>query len=317
MSKSLPALQVEALSKSFADPKGKKFLAIDKISFAMQQGEILGLLGPNGAGKTTTIQMLLSVLAPSAGQISYFGKDLAKYRSEVLQDVAFASTYIDFPWRLTVGENLDVYARLYGLSRQERAKRSHKFLEFFGIEDKKDVTMGQLSAGQRTRVMLCKAFLAYPKVVLLDEPTASLDPDIAVQVRQFVLEQRQNYGVSVLFTSHNMAEVAEICDRVMFLQAGKIVADDTPQALVAQMKQVTVRLNVGDGLKRSKQVCSQLGLSISADSQLARLVTIELEEQQIARLLNELAKKGVEYSQISVLKPNLEDYFLQLAGVKK
>lgn len=318
--KSALPLEVNELSKIYKKgKKNKDFVAVDRISFSMQAGEILGLLGPNGAGKTTTIQMLLSVLSPSSGQIKYFDKDLAQHRSEVLQQVAFASTYIDFPWRLTVRENLDVYSRLYKLSKKQRQERSHRFLKYFGIEDKQDNSFNKLSAGQRTRVMLSKAFLAYPKVVLLDEPTASLDPDMAVDVRRFVKQQRDEYGVSVLFTSHNMNEVSELCDRVMFLQNGKILTVDTPTNLVAQLKEVKISLNIGDGLKRTKQVSKKLNLDLEVDAKSPRLVTITLEEKQIAVFLNELAKQKVDYHRINIIKPNLEDYFLLMAdkGKKK
>lgn len=311
-------LEVNDLTKIYPNAKGKgSFTAVNKVSFSLKQGEILGLLGPNGAGKTTTIQMLLSILAPSSGEIKYFGQDLMTHRSEILQQVAFASTYIDFPWRLSVKENLDIYARLYKLTKKQRSERSKRLLKYFGIEDKENSIFSQLSAGQRTRVMLTKAFLAYPKVVLLDEPTASLDPDMAVDVRKFVKQQRDEYGVSVLFTSHNMAEVAEVCDRVIFLQKGEILAIDTPANLVAQLKEVKISLNIGDGLKRTKKVSEKLSLPLKVDAKNERLVNVVIEEQLIARFLNELAKEKVDYHQINIIKPNLEDYFLLMANKGK
>lgn len=217
-------LRVKNLTKKFGG-----FTAVDKISFELKKGEILGLLGPNGAGKTTTIQMLLGTLTPTSGEIVYFGKDFFKYRSEILQEVNYASAYSHLPWRLTVEENLQVYARMYGV--KDRRRRIDRLLTEFDVSELGRKTMDGLSAGQKTRVTLCKAFINYPKLILLDEPTASLDPDIAARVRQFLLRQQREYGVSMLFTSHNMAEVTEVCDRVIFLKQGKIIAEDTPEKL--------------------------------------------------------------------------------------
>ncbi len=175
------AISVSKLQKIYPPDKkgGKPFTAVDKISFDLEKGEILGLLGPNGAGKSTTISMLLGVLTPTSGSIKYGSRDLAKHRSEIMQSVTFASTYIKMPWRLSVMENLTVYGYMYGLSRAEFYGRTKKFLQYFGVWEQRNKTMNDLSAGQITRIMLAKAFIPYPKIVLLDEPTASLDPDVS------------------------------------------------------------------------------------------------------------------------------------------
>ena len=305
-------LSVKNLTKIYS---GKKpFTAVDHISFDVHEGEILGLLGPNGAGKTTTIQMLLSTLKPTSGDITYFGKNFYAHRSNVLQHVAFASTYIDLPHRLTIRENLDVYGRLYGLTANERKHRMEKFLKFFGVWEQRYKPIAATSAGQKTRVMLAKAFLGHPRVALLDEPTASLDPDIAHEVRAFVLEQQKEYNVSMVFTSHNMDEVAEVCDRVMFLQHGKIVADDTPENLARSVSIATVELIVGDGLKRTVEYADKHDLQYEIEM---RSIKISIDEHKIAELLTNLAKVGVEYSQISIDKPSLEDYFLRVSRESK
>lgn len=228
-----PIIDVQNLTKQYP-PKtrgGAPFTAVDSISFQVQPGEIMGLLGPNGAGKSTTIAMLLGVLSPSSGSITMFGKDFLKYRSECVNDITFASSYIKLPWRLTIYENLRVYGLLYGLRKAEYTKRIQPLLEFFGVWEQRHKAISELSAGQITRVMLAKAFLPRPKLVLLDEPTASLDPEIAHEVRSFFLEQQRQYGTTILYTSHNMAEVTALCNRVMFLKQGKIVATDTPERL--------------------------------------------------------------------------------------
>lgn len=319
MPKTVPALAIEDLTKTFQSKSifpgmdTDVFVAVNHISFTLAEGEILGLLGPNGAGKTTTIQMLLSVLTPTAGSIQYFGKELAQHRSEILQFVSFASTYINLPWRLTVWENLDVYGRLYGISASNRRTRIEKFLKFFGIWQLRDKERSSLSAGQSTRLMLAKAFLAYPKVALLDEPTASLDPDIAHEVREFVKKQREEYGVSILFTSHNMDEVSSVCDRVLFLRKGTIVADDTPDNLARSIHVARVQLLVGDGLKRITNYVKKKKHKYRLEE---RWIEIEVDEHKIAEFLKDLATAGVEYSQISIKKPTLEDYFLQVLHEK-
>lgn len=276
----------------------------------------MGLLGSNGAGKTTTIQMLLSTLKPSSGTIHYFGKDFAKHRSEILKRVVFASTYVSLPWMLTVEQNLEVFGRLYGVPKNELTKLMDALLDRFGILSKKKVTVSKLSAGQITRLMLVKAFMVRPKIVLLDEPTASLDPDIAKDVIQFVLEQRDQYGISILFTSHNMVEVSEVCDRALFLQNGRIVADDVPDNLARSVSTAKVQLLVGDGMKRTVAIAEKLKMPYRIEH---RYIELELDEGQIANLLTALAKAGVSYTNINIVQPTLEDYFLKMVelGRKK
>lgn len=179
-------LSVHNLTKTFTSGiwpfTQRSYTAVNAISFELKGGEIVGLLGPNGAGKTTTIQMLLGTLTPSDGHIAYFDHDFATHRIALLHKVGYASGYDRLPARLTVSENLDIVGRIYGIPEPRRSERIRELLTFFGMGDKADVQTGGLSAGQMTRVMLAKAFIADPEVVLLDEPTASLDPDIAPEV---------------------------------------------------------------------------------------------------------------------------------------
>jgi ABC-2 type transport system ATP-binding protein len=307
-----PVLSVRGLKKIYLGHK--PFLAVDDISFDLKPGEILGLLGPNGAGKTTTIQMLMGTLTPSSGSIEYFGLDFVKHRSEILKKVVFASTYVSLPWNLTVKQNLEVFGRLYGMTGEKLNTRRDMLLERFGIEKKKKDSVASLSSGQITRLMLVKAFMIEPKIVLLDEPTASLDPDIAKDVCQFVLEQREKEGVSILFTSHNLSEVAEVCDRVLFLRGGKIIADDIPEKLARSAGVSTIQLIVGDGLKRTMGIADLLSLPYKLEH---RSIELKLDEGQIAEFLHALAKAGVMYTNINIFQPTLEDYFLQVAAQAK
>jgi ABC-2 type transport system ATP-binding protein len=306
--------KIYAASRWFFRKAAKPFVAVDHISFELRGGEILGLLGANGAGKTTTIQMLLSTLTPTAGSIEYFGKDFFKYRSEILQQVGFASTYVSLPARLTVYENLYVHGNLYAIAHGELLERIKKFLKFFDLWSLRDREAEALSAGQKTRVMLIKALMTYPKIALLDEPTAALDPDVAHEVREFILKQQREQGLSVLFTSHNMDEVTYVCNRVLVLQHGTIIASDQPDRLAARISTSRVQLVVGDGLKRTIAYLNEHKLPYKL---FERFIEISIEEHKIAALLTSLAHAGIAYSQIAIEKPTLGDYFFSLAQQAK
>ncbi|MEO8327030.1 MAG: ABC transporter ATP-binding protein [Nitrospirota bacterium] len=225
-----PVVEVRNLTKRF-----QGFTAVDNISFDIKRGEILGLLGPNGAGKTTTIHMLLGLITPTVGSIHMFGLDLATHRETILQQVNFSSTYISMPFSLTVEENLKVIARLYGLKHiQQRIDDIVKKLE---MEDIRHRLTRKLSSGQMSRLTLAKAIMTEPKVLFLDEPTASLDPDIVNKIKSFLKEYQRSEGLSILYTSHNMREMEEMSDRIIFLQRGKIVAEGTAPAIIQRYGQ--------------------------------------------------------------------------------
>jgi ABC-2 type transport system ATP-binding protein len=225
-----PVVEVRNLTKRF-----QGFTAVDDISFDIKKGEILGLLGPNGAGKTTTIHMLLGLITPTVGSIHMFGLDLAKHRETILQQVNFSSTYISMPFSLTVEENLKVIARLYGLKKiQQRINDIVKKLE---MEDIRHKLTRKLSSGQMSRLTLAKALMTEPKVLFLDEPTASLDPDIVNKIKSFLKEYQRSEGLSILYTSHNMREMEEMSDRIIFLQRGKIVAEGTAPEIIQRYGQ--------------------------------------------------------------------------------
>ncbi|MDG3007615.1 ABC transporter ATP-binding protein [Paludisphaera mucosa] len=304
-----PALEVIELTKTFG--RRKPVTAVAGLSFAMARGEILGLLGPNGAGKTTTIQMLLSTLTPTSGRILYDGRDLARHRSAILAKVGYASAYSKLPSLLSVEENLDVFARLYDMPAGDRKARTRVLLDRFGMWDNRKRTMSALSAGQTTRVTLCKAFLPRPEIVLLDEPTASLDPDVALEVRDFVRQQCEEDGVSVLHTSHNMDEVAEICHRVVFLDRGRIAAEGRPSELAATVAWAKVRLKVDRGLDDVARIAAARELDTTQEE--GGVIEVEIDEPDVAGFLAALASADVRYTEIAIRKPTLEDYFLHIA----
>ena len=301
-----PVLSVKNLRKIYG--KKKQFVAVNGISFDLKKGEILGLLGPNGSGKTTTIQMLLGTLGVTTGEIWYFGKDFFRHRSEIMQQVSFASTYTSLPYILTISENLRCFGKFYSISDIEA--KTEPLLERFGIYDKKDKPVSSLSAGQITRLMLVKAFFTEPKVVLLDEPTASLDPDVSLDVCKFLLEQREKTGLSILFTSHKMEEVAELCDRTIFLKNGSVIADDLPENLAKSVSSYQLRLTVVDGMKRTIALAEKKGVQFKLEH---RVIELFLDEKEIPPFLNGLMQAGVSYASIQIKEPSLEAYFLKIA----
>jgi ABC-2 type transport system ATP-binding protein len=214
-----PAISVRELVKRF----GEK-VALAGIGFELRRGEVLGLLGPNGAGKTTTLHALLGLVEPSSGSVRLFGADPYRDRETALRQVGFASPEAMMDWRLTLRENLRVFAGLYGAPK----RAVEDVIEVFEIGALARAKFGDLSLGQQMRAGLARALLHDPAILVLDEPTASLDPDIADKTRKLLLRLRRERGLSILYTSHNMAEVEEICDRVIFLHLGRIVAEGTP-----------------------------------------------------------------------------------------
>ena len=228
----LPVM-VRSLTKRYGS-----ITAVNQISFTIEPGSTVALLGGNGAGKTTTIAMLLGLITPSAGEVRVFGADMSRNRYDVAQRLNFQSPYVDLPARLTVKQNLTVYAGLYGVANA--AERIAYVAEHLQIETLLNRLTGKLSAGQKTRVGLAKALLNAPELLLLDEPTASLDPDTADWIRHKLKNYVQSRNATLLLASHNMAEVERLSDRVILLQAGRIIEDETPKALVASYGRETL-----------------------------------------------------------------------------
>jgi len=220
-----PIISVSGLSKKFGTVH-----AVDDINFTVGAGSITGLLGANGAGKTTTIAMLLGLVIPTSGKIEIFGIDMLKNRHAALARMNFSSPYIDLPQRLTVTQNLTVYAKLYGLSNIPA--RLGLLAEELQLSNFINRPYRTLSSGQKTRVMLAKALLNEPELLLLDEPTASLDPDTADWIRQYLADYQRRTNAAILLASHNMLEVERLCDHVLMLRDGKIITQGTPAKLI-------------------------------------------------------------------------------------
>ncbi len=222
-----PAIAVDRLVKAY-----KTVTAVDGISFALERGTCTALLGGNGAGKTTTISTIMGLVEPTSGQVTVLGAVMPRQRHLALHRMNFESPYVNMPMRLTVRQNLNVFGMLYGCA--DVAGRIRALAEELELSDFLDRPTGKLSSGQKTRVALAKSLINQPEILLLDEPTASLDPDTADWVRGRLEHYRKERGATVLLASHNMGEVERLCDRVIMMKTGRIVDDDTPERLIAR-----------------------------------------------------------------------------------
>jgi ABC-2 type transport system ATP-binding protein len=227
------AIDVAHLAKVY-----NKTRAVDDISFSIARGSITGLLGGNGAGKTTTIAMIMGLVLPSSGRIQVLGYPMPERSADVLGRMNFESPYVDMPSRLTVRQNLTIFGRLYSVA--DLPTRIEQLAADLDLGDFLDRANGKLSAGQKTRVALAKALINQPELLLLDEPTASLDPDTADWIRQHLETYRKENGATILLASHNMLEVERLCDRVIIMKRGRIEDDDSPEAIMARYNRATL-----------------------------------------------------------------------------
>jgi ABC-2 type transport system ATP-binding protein len=252
------AIRVEGLTKRYPGRAGKEVLAVHDISFVVPRGATVGLLGGNGAGKTTTIAMLLGLLLPSSGSIRCLGHDMAHDRFAALARMNFSSPYVALPHRLTVAENFRVYGHLYGVAQLEQ--RIAELAEAFDLRSLLGRKSGELSAGQKTRVALAKALVNRPELLLLDEPTASLDPDTADTLRGWLERYRAETGASILLASHNMAEVERLCSDVLMMKQGRIVDRGPPDALIAKYGRATLEevfLDIARGTGEAQRLAAE------------------------------------------------------------
>jgi ABC-2 type transport system ATP-binding protein len=302
-----PILKVEGLMKNFGS-----FRAVDGISFEVPPGKVIGFLGPNGAGKTTTIHMLLGITLSNGGTIKYFGKEFPRYRKEILSRINFSSSFNDLQGRISVEENLLVFAKLYGVANPK--KKINELVDYFQCKEFLPKRFWDLSQGQKTRVNLMKALINDPEILLLDEPTASLDPDIADKTLTLIEELKKSRRLSILYTSHNMAEVTRICDEVIFLEKGKIVAHDTPLGLTKRIASAQLHLMFDGEKALVEKFLTSEKQRFSFPSEFT--VKIDTEEKLIPQLIFGINKSGIEITDIEVKKPTLEDVFLKIARGK-
>ncbi len=297
-------LEVKNLVKDYG-----RYRAVDDISFRIEKGKAVGFLGPNGAGKTTTIQILCGITLPNGGSISYFGKDFATHREYCLQRINYGSAFNTLLGRITAYENLFVYAKLYGVANPH--KKIQELLEYFEVTHIAKELYQNLSAGQKTRINLVKSLLNDPEILLMDEPTASLDPDIADKTLSLIEDLRKTRNLSLLFTSHNMDEVTRICDEVIFLDKGKIFAHDTPLGLTKRIEKAHLRLTYDVGKEKVERYLSDNHHEFSFEA--PHIVIIETNEKTVPKIIFGLSQEGIWITDIEVKKPTLEDVFLQIA----
>lgn len=221
-------LKIAGIGKSFGQKR-----VLDRVSFSVAKGEILGVLGPNGAGKSTLIGIIAGLLEPDEGQVDIFGRGFRQHRSAILARMNLASPYAALPGQLTVRQNLSVYAGLYGV--KQPAKRIDELLHQFGVVALAHTRFSKLSSGQAVRVTLCKALLNQPELLLLDEPTVYLDQEIAARTRCLILQERAARGMTILLTSHNLDEIEHLCDRVLLLRSGRVAAVGTKHEVTREM----------------------------------------------------------------------------------
>jgi len=277
------------------------------------KGKVIGFLGPNGAGKTTTIQMLLGITERSAGSINYFGQDFFTHKKESLQRINSASAFNTLLGRISVMENLIVFANLYQVKNSK--EKIMELIKHFEAEDLLPQRYWDLSSGQKTRVNLIKSLLNDPELLLMDEPTASLDPDITDKTLSLIEELKETRNLSILYTSHNMEEITRICDEVIFLDHGKIVAQDTPVNLTKRITGSELRLIFENKKETLENYLNQEKQKFSFENE--NTVVIDTTENLIPKLIFGLNKKGVKITDIEVEKPNLEDVFLEIARKDK
>ena len=297
-------LEVNGLVKDY-----KNFRAVDSISFSVPRGSVVGFLGPNGAGKTTTIQMLLGITDRSSGSIKYFGEDFFSNRQRCLQRINFTSAFNTLLGRISVIENLSVFAGLYQVKNYR--SKIIALAEYFKATKLLNKIYWDLSAGQKTRVNLIKSLLNDPELLLMDEPTASLDPDITDKTLSLIEELKRDRNLSILYTSHNMDEITRICDQVIFIDKGKIVAEDTPLNLTKEITGAGLRL-VYEGKKDNvKKYLTQQKQAFEFHDN--NTIYIDTTEDMIPKIIFGLDKNKVKIIDIEVEKPTLEDVFLEIA----
>jgi ABC-2 type transport system ATP-binding protein len=311
-----PIVEVKNLVKKYPKVgflRQKQVTALKGVSFDIQRGEIFGLLGPNGAGKSTLINTLIGLLSYDSGSINIFGLDLKKHDEVIRDQMNIATTYSQLPPILTAEQNLFVFAKLYGVKNAKQ--KVSEVIELLGAQKIAKKQVGKMSAGQKTKINLCKALINDPKFLLLDEPTASLDPDVAADIRSKLKKIQKTKKLTILFTSHNMIEVEEMCDRIAFLSDGKIFRTGTAENLVKLITHQEVYLYV----EPKRKIPTDLPSKYKAErySERSIVFTIPHTEGEVAAFLQWCHEKPFHYNDIYIGTPSLEDVFLSIAKQKK
>lgn len=284
--------------------------AVKGISFNIKKGEIFGLLGPNGAGKSTTINILSGALSKDSGTVKILGKDIEKDREYVRNNMNVSSAYFGLSDILTVYQNLKVYAKLYGIKNEkEKILELLKKFELIYLKDKRTNT---LSSGERTRLSLCKGFINNPKVILLDECTVGLDPYIAEKTRQIIKDFQKENNSSILFTSHYMPEVEQLCKRIAFMNHGEIIHIDTSNKLKKIIQNQKVELKILNPNNKLKPFFTEKNINATFKGKSTIILEVNTTGHQLYKTINSLFQRGYKFSDLNIHRPTLDDIFIKI-----
>lgn len=307
-------IEVKNLKKTFHSGK-KKVIAVNNISFKVKKGEIFGLLGANGAGKTTTINMLTGLLKEDKGEIKILGHNPEEKWEEVKNNINVSTAYFPLSDVLTVRQNLRIFAKIYNVKNGE--KKIDELLEKFELTKLANRKVIELSSGEMTRTVLCKGLINDPKVLFLDECTVGLDPDIAEKTRTIIKNYQKENNCTILFTSHYMYEVEELCDRIAFMDKGKIIKISTAKRLKKTIKKHTVELTVKENLPKLKKFLANKNIDILFAKNNTIIFEVSCKKDKIYRILNRIFTKGFMLSDLHIKKPTLDDIFIKIARRRK
>ncbi|MBS3101570.1 ABC transporter ATP-binding protein [Candidatus Woesearchaeota archaeon] len=309
----MDCIEVYDLVKTFKE-KGKEIVAVDSISFKVKKGEMFGLLGPNGAGKSTTINILTGLLEKDSGTVKILGFEPEKNWEFVKNNSNVATAYSWLSDVLTVRQNLRVYAKIYGVKNTE--KRINELLEMFELGKVADRKVIRLSSGENTRAVLCKGLINNPKVLFLDECTVGLDPDIADKTRNIIKNYQKENDAAILFTSHYMYEVEQLCDRIAFMSNGKIISIDTSSNLKKLIKKHTVEIAVKKDIKPLMELLKTEGVEIIFAKDNSIVFEVTTEHDKMYKVISKIFHKGFMLSNLHVKGPTLDDVFIKIARQK-
>ncbi len=287
--------------------------ALKGVDLEVERGEIFGILGPNGAGKTTLLSILCTLLFPDRGKVNILGIDGASDGRQIRQRVNISSGNANFLWSLTVKENLHFYGMLYGLVGKARKDKVEALINLFDLNHHRDIPFDELSTGMKQRLSLAKAMINEPEILVLDEPTVGLDPDISIRVREEILSLHRKKGMTVMLTTHNMKEAEHLCDRVAFLKEGKILAIGTAEALKRMIRigdRVTIEYS---GTIREEDLLRADGVINFAVSERLCEIIVDEGERRLGPLVGMLAQGGAQIEKVRLGQTDLEDVFVEFA----
>jgi ABC-2 type transport system ATP-binding protein len=300
------AIEINSLTKVYEG--GTR--AVDDVSFAVEEGEVFGLLGPNGAGKTTTIKMITTLAKPTAGSISVFGVDALRFPQQVRQMLGFVPQAISVDGDLTGYENLLIFAKLFFVDREQRKKRIQEALDYFGLTDRANDLVKHYSGGMMRRLEIAQALVNRPRLLFLDEPSIGLDPYSRMQVIKQIQELNQNFGTTIIVTTHDMTEADELCDRLAIMNVGKIAISGAPEELKRSIGGDMLTVTISG--KTSGSIPENLGSVVSADQGTFKILSAN-GEKAIPRITDFFESQGATVESVSLSRPTLDDVFLKYA----